>query len=169
MVTGLILAEGASEEVAMTLAALVPAVVEGLMGDAVIVARQADSALKSIAEVAGANLVIAPLDTDPWRTGAIHARREWLLCLQSGEVPREGWMRAVERFLAIAPRRHQPLGRFSRRQAGHLFIDLVDRVTGTRSVRAGDLARRDWLTARQPARVRPMRIGAVIERDFAAR
>ena len=170
MITALVLAEGAPEELAATLSALVPAVVEGLVGDAVIIARQAEAAVKNIAEIAGANVAIAA-DGDPWRAGAALARRDWLLCLRSGDVPGEGWMRAVDRFLAGPARAGQPLARFSRRQAGlaSAFADLAARVRGTQVVRAGDLARRDWLIARAPARVRPVRLVAAIERDSTVR
>jgi len=43
---------------------------------------------------------------------------------------------------------------------------MVERVAGTRTVRAGDLVRRTWL-AGDAGRVRPVRIGAAIERDPA--
>src|SRR3954465_12614716 len=112
MLTALIHSEGPPDALAATLASLVPGVVEGLVGDAVIVARQAAPATAGIAEVAGAKLVVAPDGADPWRAGAAQARREWLLCLEAGDVPGEGWMRAVDRFLA-ATRGSQPLGRFS--------------------------------------------------------
>jgi hypothetical protein len=166
MLTGLILAGRTPQELAVTLAALVPAVVEGLMGDAVIVARQPDAAISGIAEVAGAKVVIASPEADPWRTGATLARREWLLCLQSGDVPGEGWMRAVDRFLASAPPSGQPLGRFARRRAGpvSVLVNLAEHMTGVRSARPGDVVRRNWLMGGHAARVRPTRIGAVIER-----
>jgi hypothetical protein len=149
---------------------LVPAVVEGLVGDAVIILRQPDAAVENIAEIAGSNVAIAA-EGDPWRAGAALARRDWLLCLRSGDVPAEGWMRAVDRFLAGSARAGHPLARFSRRKASlaSAFVDLTGRVRGTDTVRAGDLARRDWLTAREPARVWPVRLGAAIERDVALR
>jgi hypothetical protein len=167
MMTGLILAEGLPEEVALTLAALVPAVVEGLLGDAVVIARQPHPAVAMIAEIAGASLAVAPGKADPWQAGASLARREWLLCLKSGDVPGEGWMRAVDRFLAAAVRQGQPLGRFSRTglDAAAAFSRLSEGVAGTRTVRAGDVVQRGWLAARDGARVRPVRIAARIERD----
>jgi hypothetical protein len=171
MITALVHAEGQPEELAATLAALVHAIVEGLMGDAVIIAHEPDAAIKGIAEVAGATLAIVPQGVDPWRAGAARARREWLLCLSSGDVPGEGWLRAVDRFLAGPARSGQPLARFGRRQVLSLFTigDLAARMTGTRSAQAGDLVRRDWLTAAEPARVRPARLRAAIERDIVLR
>jgi hypothetical protein len=167
MITGLVLADQAGEELAATLAALVPAVVEGLIGDAVILARKPDPQVTAMADMAGAALV-AFSDGDPWRAGAGLARREWLLCLQAGDVPGEGWMRAADSFLSGAMRRGQPLGRFARRplEASTIIGSLMERTLGARSARAGDLVQRRWL-AREDGRVRPVRIRAVIRRDFA--
>ena len=169
MMTGLVLAEGSPEDVAVTLAALVPAVVEGLLGDAVVIARQPDPALATIAEIAGASLAFAPGNADPWRAGGRLARREWLLCLKSGDVPGEGWMRAVDRFLAAAVREDRPLGRFSRTGLGAAaaLSRLAEAMAGTRTVRPGDLVQRNWLASREGERVRPLRIAARIERDSA--
>lgn len=171
MITGVIHVEGPPEELAASLGALVPAVVEGLMGDAVIVAGRADPALTTISEISGAKLLHIASDADPWRAGAALARRPWLLCLQSGDVPGEGWMRAADRFLAAAVRSGQPLGRLARRRSspGTVLAALAERLAGTRQVRAGDLVRRDWLMAQDMPRVRPARIGASVERDFALR
>jgi hypothetical protein len=167
MMTALILCEDDAESLATTLSALVPAVVEGLMGDAVVIVRHPDAAVAGISEVAGASLALAPADADPWGAGTRLARRDWLLCLQSGDVPGEGWMRAVDRFLVGAGRGDHPLGRFARRDFGPTaLLRLAERVAGTRTVRAGDLVRRDWL-ARNGARVRPVRIAARIEREGA--
>jgi len=171
MITAVIFADGAPEELAATLGALVPGVVEGLIGDAVIIATRPDPAMAGIAEVAGAKFAAIGSDADPWRTGAAQARREWLLCLRSGDVPAEGWMRAVDRFLASSAQAGRPLARFSRRRAGPVsaVVDLAERVMGTRTVRAGDLVQRDWLMADDPARVRSFRVGAAIERDIVPR
>ena len=163
--TALVLAEGEPEALAATLSALVPAVVEGLVGDAVVIIRHEHAAVATMAEVAGASLAVISDDADPWGAGGRLARREWLLCLQSGDVPGEGWMRAVERFLTVAAQRGEPLGRFSRSGFGVASMRLAEHVTGIRRVRAGDLVRRDWLAARDGTRVRPLRIGARIERD----
>lgn len=169
MITGLVLAEGSPNGVAVTLGALVPGVVKGLIGDAVVIARQADAAVANIAEIAGAGLVIAAPPGEPWRAGMSLARREWLLCLRAGDVPGEGWMRAVDRFLAGGVGRQVPIGRFSRpwTSAGAVALDFAERAAGTRTVRAGDLVRRDWLLDGHGGRVRPGRIQAVISRDVA--
>src|SRR5215207_7015823 len=137
MITGLVLADAGEEALAITLGALVPAVVVGLMGDAVVIARREDPAFARIAEVSGAAIVVVPGTDNPWRAGGAAARREWLFCLAAGDVPAGGWMRAVDRFLTHAQRHNQPLGRFPRRPraAGATIINLAERFAGTRTVR----------------------------------
>ena len=165
MLTALIIADASSEDLAVTLGALVPAVVDGLLGDAVVVATHHDPAVTRIAEVAGASLVVTS-GGDPWLMGAAAARRDWLLCLEAGDVPGDGWLRATDRFLASAIRGNRPLGRFSRPGAASALLRFKERWTGTRSVRAGDLVRRSWLMSKT-GRERPVQIGAVMERHFA--
>jgi hypothetical protein len=170
MLTAVIFAEGDPENLAATLGALVPAVIEGLLGDAVVVARVADPAVATVAEIAGASLAVAAADADAWREGARLARRDWLLCLRAGDVPADGWMRAVDQFLVAAVRGHRPLGRFSRPGLGlaDSLSLVVERMAGTRVVRAGDLVQRSWLGARNGARVRPLPIAARIARAPAS-
>src|SRR5215212_3656615 len=134
MITGLVLANAGEEALAITLGALVPAVVAGLMGDAVVIAGQQDPTIARIAEVSGAAVVVVAGTDNPWRVGGAAARREWLLCLAAGDVPADGWMRVVDRFLAHAQRHDQPLGRFSRRPraAAATVINLAERFAGTR-------------------------------------
>jgi hypothetical protein len=166
MITALVLAERGPEALATTLGALVPAVVEGLVGDAVVITRQASAEVANVAEFAGAALVLASADADPWRAGAARARRPWLLCLAGGDIPGDGWMRSVDRFLIAATRHAHVLGRFSRPvELRTLVPGIAERWTGVDTARAGDLAHRRWLEAEPRARVRPVRIEATIERD----
>ena len=149
MLTAVILAERDPENLAATLGALVPAVVEGLLGDAVVVARLADPAVANIAEIAGASLAVAPGDADPWREGGRLARRDWLLCLRAGDVPADGWMRAVDHFLVASARDRRPLGRFSRARVRSRRLILSgrrahgrDALRPPRRPRSAQLARR---------------------------
>ena len=168
MITGVVLVEHGAERLATTLGSLVPAVVEGVMGDAVVIVRRPDAAVASVAEVAGASIVTIGPGADPWRAGAALARREWLLCLADGDLPREGWMRAADQFLTIATRGGQPLGRFSRSCGlASAVLDFTERWTGARKVRAGDLVHRRWLETKNAPRARPIRIAAAIARDIS--
>lgn len=163
MITVLVRVKHGPEALAVTLSALVPAVAAGLVGDAVILADAHDEAIDAVADAAGAALVVK--DGASWKEGAGNARHEWLLCLDDGDVPQEGWIRVLERFVGLgAPQ--GGLGRLRRRHGGVLSAgrDLLHAVFHRRSIRAGDLAhRRVFLDGVKIAS--PVRLSAVIERD----
>jgi hypothetical protein len=168
MITPLILVENGPESLAATIAALMPAVVAGLVGDAVLITRSTDPDVAAIADGVGAMLVVADGSRDPWRDGAAAARAEWLLCLQDGDVPVPGWTRPVERFIASAGSGPRPvIGRMARRGAGPAarLRDMVEGWAGTATIRAGDLAPRALVLGEVRGRMRPVRIRAAIERD----
>ncbi|HEX2554041.1 MAG TPA: hypothetical protein VHL98_10080 [Microvirga sp.] len=165
MITALVRAAHGTDALAATLSALVSAVAEGLVGDAVVLAAPDDADAMRIADAVGAQFVALESGQDPWRRGAGYARREWVLCLDAGDVPSEGWIRAVERFIAASPPERR-LGRFPRR--GHTLAEALRlrwraAAAGGR-VQAGDVVRRAVLL--DGGRVtRPARIAASIERD----
>ena len=101
MITAVVFARGSVEALGVTLSALVSGVADGLVGDAVIVSPVSSPAVERVANAAGAVLVVS--GEDPWRAGAAKARRDWILCLDAGDVPREGWLRTLERFAATCP------------------------------------------------------------------
>ena len=167
MITGLVLAARGPEALALTLSALVPGVVDGLIGDAVVLARQADRDIAAIAEATGATLVMVAPGDDPWRAGAAAARRDWVLCLEDGDVPAEGWVRALDRFVTIGAK-DRVFGRLTRRPAtfGARLSGWVEAGFGARRVRAGDLVHQSLL--RQGMRpTRPVRVAAAVARDPA--
>lgn len=163
MITGLIRLPapdrpGAIEALADTLAALVGGVAAGVVGDAVIVAPVETPDVARVVDATGATFVHAPLSADPWAEGARHARREWCLCLEAGDVPADGWIRSADRFAGLAGpeiavarlrRPHAPLL--------HRLLARIDAVAGTRSVRAGDLVRRAALLT-EPDRARRLAV-----------
>jgi hypothetical protein len=166
MITALIVAERGGEALGLTLASLVPAVVAGLVGDAVLIAPREDASVAAIADGVGASIVTLQHGSDPWRAGAAAARRDWLLCLEDGDVLADGWMRAVDRFLAGPSAADHGLARLRRSPAGSAagVRDVVERWAGTRKARAGDLVHRAWLDGAR-RRVRPLPLRARIERD----
>jgi hypothetical protein len=119
-----------------------------------------------IADGVGASVVALQKRSDPWRAGGIAARRDWMLCLEDGDVLAEGWIRPVDRFLAAASAADHGLARLRRSSAGSAMMmrDFVERWAGTRTPRAGDLVHRAWLDGAR-RRVRPVPIRARIERD----
>ncbi|MFH6783328.1 MULTISPECIES: hypothetical protein [Methylobacterium] len=148
------------DALADTLAALVAGVAAGVVGDAVIAAVHPDDPeVATMAESTGAALVAC--GRNPWAAAAGPARRPWMLCLEAGDVPAEGWIRVLDRFGATT--QAEAVGRLRR-----LHAPLLERIagrretlTGTRRVRAGDVVRVEALRAGLPLRarlpVRPLR------------
>ncbi len=159
MITVLVRVTHGPEALAATLGALVPAVAAGLIGDAVILADRPDETLAKVADAAGANLVIAQRGS--WAEGAKVARRDWLLCLDDGDIPQEGWIRVLDRFVALSRPEHG-LARMRRQRAG--MVDALVSLFARSSVRGGDLVHRRVLLNEVRARM-PVRLSATIERD----
>lgn len=136
------------DRLADTLSALVAGVAAGLIGDAVIVVGRSDDGVATVADATGAALVIPAPGQSPWQAGARVARRDWILCLEAGDVPGEGWIRTLDRFVGTA-RADTRFGRLRRAQAGiaERLAARRDGVIGVREARAGDLVRRDRLLA----------------------
>ena len=157
----------AIERLADTLSALVAGVAAGLVADAVIVSGCACESLQTVAEASGARLVVRARGGSPWRAGARAARRDWVLCLEAGDLPREGWIRTVDRFVGTA-RPEVSLARLRRPHSG-LPARIAARgesVIGVKEPRAGDLVRRERLltgTAFAP-RLKPRLLAARIDR-----
>ncbi|MEH3118109.1 MAG: hypothetical protein PGN25_11085 [Methylorubrum populi] len=156
MISGLIHVARASDPAAIegladTLSALVAGVAAGLVGDAVIVTGTACSALETVAEGSGATLVVRPPGANPWSAGARAARREWMLCLEPGDIPAEGWIRTLDRFVGTA-RPDMALGRMRRAHAAlpARIAARGERVIGAAHPRAGDVVRRERLLAGLP-------------------
>ncbi|GJD29322.1 hypothetical protein PMNALOAF_0555 [Methylobacterium adhaesivum] len=156
------------DQLADTLGALVAGVAAGLVGDAVIVASSHTAAIDTVAEATGAKLVLRQHGGSAWSAGAKAARRDWVLCLEAGDVPAEGWIRILDRFIGTA-RPDMTLARLRRPHAG-LPARLVARgegVIGVGAPRAGDLVRRERLLAgpRFVHRVKARTLTARLERS----
>lgn len=138
--------DDAVDRLADTLGSLVAGVAAGLVGDAVIVMPARNPAIATVAEATGATLVVCPRGASPWSAGARAARRDWVLCLEAGDVPAEGWIRVLDRFIGTA-RSDVGLGRLRRPHAGlpRRIVARSESVIGVRGVRAGDLVRRERL------------------------
>lgn len=145
------------------MSALIPAVADGLIADAVVLVSRDDPAVAAVAEAVGAVLVV--VSGAEWSAGARHAKRDWLLCLDDGDVPTDGWIRTLERFVALSPP-SRGFGRLERRRStlsGRLAHGIRALVAPGR-VQAGDLLRRHLLAEGiRPGR--PAGVSARIERD----
>jgi hypothetical protein len=164
MISVLIRVKHGPEALAATLSALVPAVAAGLVGDAVIITAQPDDAIVAVAEASGATLVVTA--DRMWHRGAVSARKEWMLCLEDGDIPQEGWIRVLDRFITFGAAEHRPAR--MKRKAGP-FQAVVDRTRafcGLSNISPGDLVHRQILAGSQ-RRHSPIRLSARIERDPA--
>ncbi len=161
MITALIRIKHGPEALAVTLSALVPAVAAGLVGDAVILADKEDETLAQVADAAGATLIVA--QGVSWHAGAQAARRDWLLCLDDGDIPQEGWIRVLDRFVSLG-RPEGGLARLRRQRRG--LLEALTGFRGRSSVRAGVLVHRRVLMNEVKARA-PVHLSATIGRDPA--
>lgn len=137
MITVVVRVSRGAEALAATLSAVIPAVAAGLVGDAVIVSARQDDALERVADASGATLIVT--EDFSWEAGARAARRDWLLCLEDGDIPQEGWIRILDRFVSLA-QPEQGLARMRRERAG--LLDAVAGFFPRSGVRAGDLVHR---------------------------
>jgi hypothetical protein len=157
----------AVDGLADTLATLVAGVAAGVVGDAVIVAPAQSTALDTVAEATGAKFVIHGRGATAWAAAAREARRDWVLCLEAGDILAEGWIRVLDRFIGTA-RPEVVLGRLRRPHAGlpSRIAARGETVIGTRAPRAGDLVRRERLLAGPvfTPRLRPRLVPARIDR-----
>lgn len=162
MITVLIRVKHGPEALAATLEALVPAVAAGLVGDAVILAGREDETVAKVADAVGATLVLA--EDGSWEKGVQAARRDWLLCLDDGDIPQEGWIRVLDRFVSLSPP-ERGLARLRRRMGMLGWLgDALGRLFALSSIRAGDLVHRRVLTREMKGRA-PVRLAAAIARD----
>ncbi|TXM57742.1 hypothetical protein [Methylobacterium sp. WL120] len=156
----------ALDRLADSLGALVAGVAAGLVGDAVIVAAAMDPGVDTIADATGASLVVMPPGANPWVAGAALARRDWVLCLEAGDVPGDGWIRTLDRFVGTAGA--DALGRLSRPHASLATRLAVwaEAMVGAGVARPGDVVRRDRLTEAGTfaPRLTPRRLIARIDR-----
>jgi hypothetical protein len=154
----------AIDRLADTLGALVSGVAGGLVGDAVIVAPGDIQAVATVAEATGAVLV-SYAGGNPFAAGAARARREWILCLEAGDVPAEGWIRTLDRFIGTA-RPEVGLGRLRRPAALRTrLLSGFEALLGAGFVRAGDVVRRESLRAGAPGRLRVRALNGRIDRS----
>lgn len=122
----------AIDRLADTLSVLVSGVAGGLVGDAIIVVPREVAAVAAVAEATGAVLVVIA-GGNPYAAGAAVARRDWILCLEAGDVPAEGWIRTLDRFVGMA-RPDVGIGRLTR--PAPLRTRLLAAVEGVKIGRA---------------------------------
>jgi rSAM/selenodomain-associated transferase 2 len=90
----------AERKLTSTLAALVPAVVEGIVREAIVVDGGSTDETRAIAEAAGTHLIEAPRGRgSQLDVGARTARGDWLLFLHADTVLDPGWAEEAQGFI----------------------------------------------------------------------
>jgi rSAM/selenodomain-associated transferase 2 len=90
----------AERKLTLTLAALVPAVVDGIVQEAIVVDGGSTDETRIIAEAAGTHLIEAPRGRgSQLEAGARAARSDWLLFLHADTVLDPGWAEEAQNFI----------------------------------------------------------------------
>lgn len=97
MISVVLVASEDLPSLAAQMAMLVPAAVDGLVKEVILVA-DGEPGVEALAEDSGARLVNA--SSDQLAAGAAVARADWILTLRSAPVLREGWREPLEKHLA---------------------------------------------------------------------
>ena len=140
---------------------LVPAVAEGLISHAVVMLPGSGADSERIADAMGATIMkstgVAERD---WQDAARIARGDWVLLLDAGEVPGQGWIGCIERHLMLqtsASNRSAilPLARMDG------FIERIGLMFARRKASSGMVAPRSQIMAgvrvRKPVRLPVLR------------
>jgi rSAM/selenodomain-associated transferase 2 len=100
MISVIIPTLNAERTLAHCLAALVPAVVEGIVQEAIVVDGGSTDETGAIAEAAGTHLLAAPAGRGrQLEAGAAKARGDWLLFLHADTVLDPGWAEEAQNFI----------------------------------------------------------------------
>ena len=84
-----------------TLAALVPAVADGLVRDLVLVSSAPNRFAEDVADSAGCSVLVSPGQRAAQLAAtAVVLRAPWILALEPGLVPSGGWMDEIADFIA---------------------------------------------------------------------
>jgi hypothetical protein len=117
----------AGEPLARTLASLIPAVVDGIVLDAIVINCDQSPEIEKIGDAAGAICVAG----DDLPAAIQMARGDWLMCLEPGARLRDGWSDAV--LAALARPTTGPGSQFRFRTDGYGLKDLFRRSNGLRA------------------------------------
>lgn len=128
----------AERHLGRTLAALVPAAVEGLVREVIVADGGSTDRTLAIADEAGADVVTSePGRGCQLRTGACRARSPWLLFLHADTVLDGGWTDDARAFIEAVDRGRTPLSAAAFRlrfDDDGLAPRLVEALVGVRSI-----------------------------------
>lgn len=147
--------DGGALALGLTLEAVIPGVVRGLVGDAVVSrAPGSDPEVAAVAEAVGATLVARRGSEPGWREAAALARGRSVLLLEAGDVLIDPWIAEIERHLVAAPDRP---ARLRRDGLGTRLLEACRAPFVGAAFRSGLVAPREAVAAgRLPARPRSL-------------
>ena len=140
-----VLVECKNDEFALaaTLSALVPGAVEGLIAEVIVLDRGSTDGTAALADAAGARFLAQP----DLREAVRSARGEWLLLMEPGARPLQGWIEHIAQHMAIGkmPARLSPsreyrlpfLARIKRRKSPLEHGLLISRRQAIANAHAG--------------------------------
>lgn len=100
MLSVIIATDAAEQPVVATLAALVPGATAGLVSEVLLADRTGSTAIERVADIAGCTyLAIDGTRAAALATGARKARSSWLMFLNPGAVPDQGWIEETTQFI----------------------------------------------------------------------
>lgn len=151
MLNAIIATEESERTLVPTLAALVPAVTAGLLGDVVVADASSRDATAEVAEIAGCRFMASPEPLGArLKNAAATTRAPWLLFLRAGQIPEPGWEAAAGGFIEQAARAGNGVRAavFRPRGASATRPGLGEVVAALRSAFSGAQAGRGLLIAR---------------------
>jgi glycosyltransferase involved in cell wall biosynthesis len=100
MLSAIIATHESERTLVPTLAALVPGVTNGLLGEVVVADGDSRDATSEVADIAGCRFMTSaePLGAR-LKAAAASTRSPWLLFLRAGCIPEPGWIAAADRFI----------------------------------------------------------------------
>lgn len=153
----------AAAPLGLTLESLIPGVVRGLVGDAVVLCAPDAHEVAKVADAVGATIVERAPDVAGWAHAAARARGHLVLMMDAGDVLAEPWITVVERHLVSAPGAAACLPRVGEGMAGRVRAWLLALVR-PRAPGPGILAPRQAVAAGRLPEGRPLLLGARIVR-----
>lgn len=173
--TAILAASTDSIALAESLSALVPAAVDGLVRQAIVVADRPGETMRALIDEAGVDFVEADGDIlAKWRRGGEKARSSWLLLLEAGMTPTGNWADEVARFIDRADRGQirpgivaatlKPRSEVSQLASLRLMLDHgLQRLARTPPRAGGLVVRRDfWSGSGEKGRLRTLVLPAVL-------
>ena len=100
MLSAIIATENSERTLVPTLAALVPGVTAGLLGEVIVADAGSQDATEEVADIAGCRFMVSrePLGAR-LKAAAAATRAPWLMFLRAGVVPDPEWVGAAQRFI----------------------------------------------------------------------